>query len=499
MTQRLESYYVPERITASNFELSSRGAGNRDLALKELRDYVKRYKSTFLGYQASQYLQNQHLGDFLDASINNIGDSFSTPGAELPDGYFTLNCKWVERAVLDYYAKLWHLNPPRYVQADERPGWEDSYWGYVLSMGCTEGNLMALRGARDYLLGRQLLFEEDRPRILEGLRYVEPDVPENMRGSDHKRPVLLYSTASHYSIKKLAQMLELEAELVETDAHGQIDLEDLEAKARKILDQKIPLAVSFNYGTTFTGGFDDVEEAIKVVMPHILRNGMHERRFTHRDRAGKEWTCTRKGYWFHVDGALGAGHVPYQRRDGDFTYPRFDFELDIQSLAMSGHKWPGAPWPTGIYMSRNRYLLTNDVPAYVGSLDSTLAGSRSGIAAIFLWDLIARTPDAVRTGQVQDQLANARYAMQELGKRNWNPQRAPGAIAVVFDKPTGRNAHAILRQFSMPVSGDQAHILCMPHVTQRSIDRLTAALGTRPVQAGVDRVAPAPADVRGGW
>ena len=31
---------------------------------------------------------------------------------------------------------------------------------------------------------------------------------------------------------------------------------------------------------------------------------------------------------------------------------------------MSGHKWPGAPWPSGIYMTQNRYMLTNDVPSY---------------------------------------------------------------------------------------------------------------------------------------
>ena len=36
-------------------------------------------------------------------------------------------------AVLDFYARLWHAKTPH------NPNDPDSYWGYILSMGSTEG------------------------------------------------------------------------------------------------------------------------------------------------------------------------------------------------------------------------------------------------------------------------------------------------------------------------------------------------------------------------
>lgn len=466
MESKQNSYFYPEGITADFFKLSDKASPHREQALAELRNYCKKFGPNFLGYQSNNKLDFQKLGDFLDVALNNIGNSYATPDVEYPafaDGFFTLNCKWVERAVLDYFAKLWGLKPPRKGRGE--PGWEDSYWGYVLSMGSTEGNLMALRSARDYLKGEHLLYERNKPTTVEAMGYFASEEPL-------PDPVLLYSDHSHYSIKKLAQLLKFKACIIETNKHGQIDLDKLEEKAKAFLDKKIPVAVSFNYGTTFTAAFDEVNKAIERIKKHAARNNMDKRKIIHKDTNGKEFECERKGYWFHVDGALGIGHVTYARKEFDgkkvlFQYPEFDFKLDIQSLVMSGHKWLGAPWPTGIYMTRNRYLLTNDVPAYVGSLDSTLAGSRSGIAPLFMWDWIARSTDRERNIEVQQQLANARYAVDKL--KDWHAERAPGSIAVTFNQPS----NWVLRKYSIPVNGERrAHILCMPHVTRKQIDDL---------------------------
>jgi histidine decarboxylase len=61
---------------------------------------------------------------------------------------------------------------------------------------------------------------------------------------------------------------------------------------------------------------------------------------------------------------------------------------------MSGHKFPGTPWPCGVYMSRHKYqLYPPSAPMYIGSMDSTLSGSRNGLSPIVMWYYIATRSD----------------------------------------------------------------------------------------------------------
>lgn len=53
--------------------------------------------------------------------------------------------------MLDFYAQLWRAF--RLYDANN----PESYWNYVLTMGCTEGNLYGLWNARDHLAGRILV------------------------------------------------------------------------------------------------------------------------------------------------------------------------------------------------------------------------------------------------------------------------------------------------------------------------------------------------------
>lgn len=479
MTKYGRAYTWPNKratpITPAFFELGSEGAPHRNAALAQLRVHADHHKTHFAGYQSNARLDNAaELLPLLQTAINNIGDAFADPRLTAPgrphqllaDGFFSLNAKWIERAVLDYFATRWGFGGPngeparRWIREDGVKDWEDSYWGYVLSMGCTEGNLMALRSARDYLKGRELHYEANKDDPAGSLHYEECTASADPAYN----PVLLYSKASHYSVRKLAQMLELEARVVEVDKDQAVDLKDLVAKARQVLSERRPLAVLFNYGTTWTGALDNVEAAVPALMVEIQKAGMDWREVPHGRR-----TCRRRGFWFHVDGALGAGYSTFAtRKGGAEALPEFDFRLDIQSLAMSGHKWPGAPWPTGIYMTRNRYMLTNDVPSYVGSLDSTLAGSRSGIAPIFLWDWLARQTDAKRREVADGQLALARQLLtwlkegvDGLGAWDKNATRAPGSIMVVCKAPP----EEIVHKYSLAVVGSQVHIVCMPGVT----------------------------------
>ncbi len=137
---------VPE-ISCHDFRLSPEGLSpdSRQHALDELLAYQSAQKARTMGFQANQDIcYREDLQPFLNYHINNVGDPFQT-------GSFTLNSKWMERAVLDYYARLWNAKWPH------DPHDPESYWGYVLTMGSTEGNLYGLWNGRDYLAGKCLL------------------------------------------------------------------------------------------------------------------------------------------------------------------------------------------------------------------------------------------------------------------------------------------------------------------------------------------------------
>lgn len=500
MTQsKGRSYHHPTGVSPEPYLIPREGLDleARRRALAGAQRYADLYRESFLGYQSRAQLQNDLLLSFpfLQSAINNIGDSFANPlltepgkDASLADGYFSLNFKWIERAVLDYFAERWRAGTPRRVKEDG-PGdeWLKTYWGYVLSMGCTEGNLMAIRSARDYLKGR-LLQHEPTSAAPSQLQYVSPDADPRFN------PVLLMSEASHYSVAKLAQMLEVEMRLVPMDEHGRMRIDSLESVAEEVLKAGRPIAVIFNYGTTWTGALDDVEASVPKLLSLLKKYKMDWREIEHHGHK-----CWRHGYWFHVDGALGAGYATFTRGalEGE-TLPRFDFELGVQSIALSGHKWPGAPWPTGIYMTQNRYMLTNEVPAYVGALDSTLAGSRSGLAPLYLWDWAARSSDADKMGEANAQLLLAEKARQLIIASKWDEgaKRAPGSLMVVFKRPST----ALVRKYAMASMDQLSHIVCMPHVTEAMIYQLVIDL-KRELES-VDALAdeePIVDDGRGGW
>ena len=120
----------------------------------------------------------------------------------------------LERAVLDFYAQLWRATMPQDVDNPE------SYWGYVPTMGCTEGHLYGLWNARDYLAGKVLLDDPDTlpmpatspaeesvplASILRRLLLHQAAVPSGHRHA--YTPVAFCSEDMHYSVIKIMRIL----------------------------------------------------------------------------------------------------------------------------------------------------------------------------------------------------------------------------------------------------------------------------------------------------
>ena len=485
-----EVYPPVPGITCEDFQLPTMGMDptQRQRALNQLRTFLTDKKRFFLGFQANQNLDFRELSEYLDFHVNNIGDAFQ-------QGNFGVNSKWMERAVLDYFAGLWNIRSPH--RPGGAPPESETYWGYVLAMGSTEGNLYGLWNARDYLSGRFLL--HDPRALLAALRarlagepeppaghllYVQAPLPEG-RPPEYFVPKAFYSDSTHYSIVKILRVLGIEGVKIPSEGgplgSGAIDIHALAAAVEEYAAKEHPILLCLNYGTTFKGAYDDVAEVGKALLPIFARYGQDRRIISNPGYRDVE----RTGYWCHVDGALGAAHMPFLQRAG-YAIPEFDFRLPfVHSIAMSGHKWIGAPWPCGIYMTRTKYQLSpSSAPGYIGAADSTFAGSRNGFSAMILWYYLARTSYPSQTAKAQrlDLLADYTHrALMRLQQERWpgldlQIARSPHALTVLFRQANPR----IVAKYSLSndiieVNGRNyyySHVFLMDHVTEGLIDQL---------------------------
>jgi histidine decarboxylase len=483
--------------------------------IKKLRDYLCTQNKKMLGYQFSVNLEyRQELQEFLDYSINNIGDPFE-------DSHYTVHTRWLERAVLDYYARLW--------KAKERnkPLAADAYWGYVLSMGSSEGNVYALWNARDYLSGKTLLLEPSGTGAGEhDVRYMYvQDTPPSDNENAYS-PVAFYSGDTHYSVAKALRVLNVpnfyevgtqkyphanplaekkpwptEVPSERGDAGpGRVDVKKLVTLVEFFARMGHPIIVNLNYGSTFKGAYDDVKKVCDELRPIFKKYGLDNRKVRYGRRNGDELVDKRVGYWIHVDGALGATYAPYLHKaidkklitndgSGNSTPPpRFDFSIpEVASIVTSGHKYPGASWPSGIFMTkRSLQMLPPRQPAVTGSPDTTFGGSRNGFSPLVLWDHLARNPESKQIETVRNAQKIAAYALEKLKEldatlpadRKLHPARSPWGLSVWFRTPTPDVVHryslSSVPLLVPPATSKKryAHLWAMSHVTKKLIDDL---------------------------
>jgi histidine decarboxylase len=495
----------------------------RVAVLSRLESYFFQQKANFLGYQVNGDVRGaEDLGRFLDFSINNVGDPFR-------DSNFTMHSRAAERAVLGYYARLWggKLRKPDDQLGAERPD-PESYWGYVLSMGGTEGNVYAMWNARDYLAGKvRIVNPTAGVNRAPAEVWVDAHVPPENENA--YTPVAFYSEDSHYSLAKTVRVLGIptfyemgtkhypNANPLEegrpwpqevpsaggTEGPGAVDVDKLVTLVSFFARMGHPVLIILNFGTTFKCGYDDVEEVCHRLDPVFRKYGLHDRPVKYGSKDGRDLVDRRRGYWIHVDGALGGPYLPYLEKaveKGEFTPPddesvprlRFSYRgtrTHVSSIISSGHKYLGSPVPCGIYLTKvGNQMSPPGNPEYIGSPDTTFGGSRSALAPLALWNKLARTSlddhvdIAVRSQTV------AEHAVDRLGRvitphGPLTVRRGPFALSVVFDLP----APHVVRKYSlatMPSIG-MAHLFAMPHVDKPLIDELVADLNREDSWTGI--------------
>jgi len=278
----------------------------------------------------------------------------------------------------------------------------DGFWGYMTSGG-TEGNMYGI------YLGRELL----------------PD------------GVVYYSEDTHYSVPKILRVLHARNIMIRSLPSGEIDYEDLHATLR--VHRDVPPIIFANIGTTMKGAVDNLSTVRAILEDLAIPR-----------------------HYIHVDAALSGMILPFV----DDPQP-FGFDAGIDSIAISGHKMIGSPMPCGVALARKANVdrIARSVE-YIGTLDTTLAGSRNAITPLFLWYAIKTQGGDGFRRIVAQCMATADYAIdrfRDIGVEAW---RNPNSITVVFPRP----ADALIQKWQLATHRDVAHIITMPHVERRHID-----------------------------
>lgn len=281
---------------------------------------------------------------------------------------------------------------------------EDSFWGYVTNGG-TEGNMYGIFLAREMYPNGMVYYSED----------------------------------THYSVAKSLRVLNVRNIMIKSQQNGELDYSDLRETVR--IHRDVTPIIFANIGTTMKGAVDNLDE---------IRRIMKELAIHH--------------YYIHADAALSGMILPFV----DDPQP-FDFRQGIQSLSISGHKMIGSPLPCGVVLANrvNVERIARSIE-YVGTLDTTLSGSRNGITPIFLWFALKTVKQEGFRQMIATCLQTADYAINQFTQLDIPAWRNHNSITVVIPRPVRQ----ILESWQLAVHGEIAHIITMPHVTSAHIDNL---------------------------
>ncbi|WP_416903515.1 histidine decarboxylase [Micromonospora echinospora] len=258
----------------------------------------------------------------------------------------------------------------------------------------------------------------------------------------HPTARIYYSTAAHYSIPKAVEILGARAVVIDSRPDGEMDYAHLAAQIRK--RRRWPAIVVATAGTTLTEAVDDHTRIHAVLNEHGVTGHLH------------------------IDAALSG--IPLAL-DGRL---RFDDAAGIGSIAVSGHKFLGAPTPCGVVLIRDSVRANGNRVAYTDTVDTTITGSRCGLAAALLWHAIATHGREGHRWRASEARTLAAYTVYQLTAAGWPAWRHPHAFTVVLPTPP----EPVRKKWLLATDGDTSHIICMPGITRGQIDAFVADIAT---------------------
>lgn len=282
--------------------------------------------------------------------------------------------------------------------------------GYITSGG-TEANIQAMRAAR------------------------------NLANSGYERVNVVAPESAHFSVRKAAEILDVELRLVPT-VRGKSDLEGVGAA----VDGNTALVVGVA-GTTEYGRVDPIPEL--AVIAHSVDARLH------------------------VDAAWGGFLLPFTDHEWSFS------DAEIDSMTIDPHKVGRAAIPAGGLLVRDRAILDAlaiETPYLESASQASLTGTRSGAgvastvaACEVLW------PEGYRESYERAR-GNAAWLAEELSLRGFSVVESELPI-IATEIP--RQLFEALRSEGWRISRTgrgELRVVCMPHVTRAVLERFLADL-----------------------
>lgn len=253
--------------------------------------------------------------------------------------------------------------------------------------------------------------------------------------------ICYFSEDTHYSVVKVLRLQHTRNIMIKSQPDGQMDYADLRETLR--IHRDVPPIIFANIGTTMKGAVDDLAQ-IRAILDDLAIGSAY----------------------IHADAALSGMILPFV----DEPQP-WNFAHGADSISISGHKMLGSPVPCGVVIARKAHVdrIARSIE-YIGALDTTIAGSRSGFSPLLLWHRLRTLGDAGLRDVVQTCLGNAAYAVQQFLAHGIEAWRHPNSVTVVFPKPPP----SMMERWTIAPRKNIGHMIVMPHVTRPIIDAFVA-------------------------
>lgn len=250
---------------------------------------------------------------------------------------------------------------------------------------------------------------------------------------------IIYSTNAHYSIRKNSSILKMDYREIKCSNNGEISYDDLKTK---LLENENSPIMNLTIGTTFEGAIDNIDKVME-----LMEQTNH------------------KEFYIHCDAALFGGLIPFLS-----TNHALNFSIKkIDSISVSAHKFFGIPFPSGIFLSKERPNGSFvDSIEYIDSDDTTISGSRNGQSALFLWSLIQHKGIDGFKQEAMDCIDNAKYLNEKLEEIGLDPHLGKNSNIVTFKSPS----ESIINKWQLARKNGRAHVVVMQHVKKPTIDLL---------------------------
>jgi histidine decarboxylase len=248
--------------------------------------------------------------------------------------------------------------------------------------------------------------------------------------------MVYYSEATHYSVQKNLHLLGMDSIVIRCDEKGQMDYEDLEETIQ--LHRHRPVIILANIGTTMTEAKDDISTIKNILKKYAIKSS-----------------------YIHCDAALAGIYLALLQKGN------FDFSFGADSIAISGHKFIGSPITCGLVLVKKNYKdrIGRSIP-YVGTLDTTITGSRNGFNPVILWYAIKKYGREGLLQRAKMCLSLAAYAEGQLKSLNIAAWRNEDALTVVFPQPSPY----ICNKWQLASENGISHLICMPGIAKEHID-----------------------------